>query len=425
MLSLLYKVFLTVLSLMALLVVFGLSGEAPVMGWPSFVLPMIFWGVLLSLIVIWRGRPTVTRPFGRVMRGLRGIVWVFHFLCCTAALAYSFGTNSFVHQVLVVMLAIPSALTLLFLYKTAKPKVDPTAAAAAASTGVTDDSVESLQAFYQTYTTQHRAAIDAFAQQFRALLVEKYGFREDFVRAESYTIAVLPGVSAFAVWHHKGKTPEETAKQIFNDMCFSPDVNNPAIFARHVDTGEDLPPDYDYKDWQHRYLGRTPVQKASFFIMLPVTLAFFYALVFLTYLPSDVWYYTALGMSIALVIAFGISIYNRWKSGRLLTQPGKRKLKAYDLLWMPPFAVLLIWFTLAAGVGGVMTEMAGTSHTAVYVYKKTSGKACLDVGKRVVALSEFCLHREAHNTLPKEGQARFSGKQSWFGVTLSEMEPVF
>lgn len=418
MLSLLYKVFLTVLSLMALLVVFGLSDEPPVIGWPSFVLPMIYWGGLLSLIVIWRGRPTVARPFGRVMRGLRGLAWVFHFLCCTAALAYSFGPNVFVYQVLVVMLAIPSALTLLFLYKTAKPKEDP----AAAATATTDNSVESLTAFYQTYTAQHQAEIDAFDQQFRSLLIEKYGFREDFVQAESYTTAVLPNVSAFAIWHHKGKTPEEAAKQIFNDMCFSPDVNNPAIFARHVDTGEDLPPDYDYKDWQHRYLGRTPMQKASFFIMTPIALAFFYALIFLTYLPSDVWYYTALGMSIALVIALGISVYNRWKAGRLLTQPGKRKLKAYDLIWMPPFAVFMIWFTLAGGVGGVMTEMTGAPHAAVYIYKKSSGKPCLHVGDRAISLSKFCLRREAHNTLPKDGLARFSGKQSWFGVTLDRME---
>lgn len=424
MLSLLSKVLLTVLTLLALLIVFGLSEESPFLGWPSFVLQMVYWGGLLSLIVIWRGRATAARPFGRVMRGLRGLVWVFHFLCCTAALAYCFGPNPFVHQVFVIVLAIPSALTLLFLYKTAKPKGDPTTAAAA-STGGTGDSVESLRAFYQTYTTQHQAELDVFAQQFRALLIEKYGFREDFVRAESYTISVLPGVSAFAVWHHKGKTPEEAAKQIFNDMCFSPDVNNPAIFARHVDTGEDLPPDYDYKDWQHRYLGRTPVQKASFFIMLPVTLAFCYALVFLTYLPSDVWYYTALGMSIALVIAFGISIYNRWKSGRLLTQPGKRKLKAYDLIWMPPFAVFMIWFTLAGGVGGVITEMTGTPHTAVYIYKKSSGKPCLHVGDSALVLSKFCLRREVHNTLPKDGQARFSGKQSWFGVTLSRLDPAF
>lgn len=410
--SLISKTFLTLLSLMAVLMVFALSGKPPVIGWPSFALPGILWGALLTIIVVWRGQTTAVRPFSRVMRVMRGFVWVFHCICFTTVVVYLVLTK----KIILLVLAVPSVLVFLFLSKTAKPKEDPTAVTA------TDNSVESLTAFYQNYTTQHQAEMDAFARQFRTLLVEKYGFREEFVQAESYTAEVLPDVSAFAVWHHKGKTPEEMAKQIFNDMCFSRDANNPAIFARHVDTGEELPADYDYTHWQNRYLGRTPQQKIAVLIMLPIALAFFYALVFITYLPSDIWYYTSLGMSIALTVAIGVSVYNRWKAGRLLTQPGKRKLKVYDLIWMPPFAVFTIWFTLVNGVGGVITEFAGTPHTAVYTYKKTSSKPCLHIGEGFSALNKFCLRREAHNTLPKESRASFSGRETWFGVSLDVME---
>jgi len=358
------------------------------------------WG--LTMLGIWR---TYDRE-NAVSHFLFRAVCALHGFGVAAAL----GTAAATGRAVFLLAAVPSGLVLLALALKARPGM-------LAQWGGRQPAVD-----WHAYYMQHKGDIDAMMQAFRRVLVEKHGMREDYVATLDMRNAIAPDVPVAAAWHFDGHTPEEMAGKLIDTYYFSRDANNPVIFAKHMDTGEDLPPDYDYDHWAHRNFGRTAGQKFATAAMLLVLGGCLYGLFFATFLPAAQWHYLALGISVALSAALCARLFAQLAQGRLRTQPGKRKLKKWDLVWLAPFAVFFCWLSIGTGIGLPATQVFGAPHEAVYEYRKNSSKPCLSIQAEVFSLSRFCLARDAYNRLSPKGAATFKGKKSWFGESLEYMQ---
>ncbi len=408
------KIITTFLNLlMGMILLAGMQDQA-LQGYAPVIVFAAMAALLVTFVAIWRSPGRQDRPFGKVLRVFRGMTWAVHFVW----VVFVFVAFILQKQPWILLCAFPSVLVFTILSQ--KPKPSP-AAANDDSGHVQTVAKALLEQNLRAYYEMHQSEIDVMEKEFRRLMIEKYSMHESYVQEELFKAAALSGVSPATAWHQKGETVEAVADKFINALYFSRDANNPAIFAKHMDTGEDLPPDYDYSHWSHRLLGRSAGQKLTTFIGIILICCFFYGLIFSTFLPSKTWSYLSLGIALALAIVLSLQIFLRWKTGRLRTQPGKRRLRKLDMIWLPLFLVFMLWFVFSSGIGATLTDSFGAPHQAVYHYKKKAGKPCLLLKTDFIAFNKFCLDRAAFDALPREGSATFKGKKSWFGASLKVM----
>lgn len=399
--------------LLAIAVLLALAMVLPSGGQSIAAIIAVLLAVWLTFAAIYT-RPDASGMYGMWQRIVRAAAWLLHVPIFLLSLCLAiFGSSLWP-----LLLALAPVTVFLILLRSRVPRdADKKKKWKATSPEDAAMLAAQLRAHYMLY----KAEIDAMMQEFKRLLVEKHGMREDYVAKLEIESSAAPDIPVATGWHMDGQAPEEMADKLIDAYYFSRDANNPAIFERHMDTGEALSPDYDYDHWAHRNFGRSAGQKFATVVMLLVLGSCMYGIFFATFLPSAPWYYLSLGMSVALSAALCIRLYTQLAQGRLRTQPGKRKLKKADFLWLAPFGVFFFWFSINTGIGLPVTQAIGAPYEAVYAYKKKSSKPCLTIQSDILSLSRFCLSRDAYNALPKSGVATFKGKKSWFGESLEYM----
>lgn len=381
--------------------------------------------VFLTLTAFYVPPNAVTGVYGLGMRFLRFFIWVLHLLI--------FGLFVFValHRgpIWGLALALPSFLVLVTLFQTGKrPRLRQAAIKKAKAEKKkqqqtllsTDPDLAVIE--MRIYYAMHQAEIDAMLQTFRTLLVEKHGMREDFVKTIKRSQAEKEDLPISIEWHMRGTTAEEEAQKMCDVLYFSEHANNPAIFAKHMTTGEDLPADYEYDHWATRNLGHSTGQRVmmiGIFAALGCSLYTIYGQV--TFVASGLWQQLTIGISLALTLAFLVQSLKRFQRGDIRTQPGRRKLKKWDLFWLMPFCAVFCWFMIGGGVGATLTAAFGTTHEAAYAYKKIPGKNCVTVEEGFPVLSRFCVPAASFQRMEKEGRVFFKGKKTWFGVVLDKV----
>lgn len=380
----------------------------------------------LTALTIWAlyTRPEAQEKINSIGRGcmlfIRGVllffVWAIHILFCMIFLAGG-----------LVPLVLPSLFVFVVLFqnsreiKSNKPETKKQKHTQIQQANLPKDENLAAQEM-RTYYAAHQAEIDAMLQTFRTLLVEKHGMREDFVMQIKHSQENLKDLPISIRWHMFGTTAAEEAQKLCDTLYFSADANNPAIFAKHMTTGEDLPADYEYDHWATRNLGHSTGQRVmmiGIFAALGCNLYTIYGQV--TFVASGLWQQLTIGISLALTLAFLVQSLKRFQRGDIRTRPGRRKLKKWDLFWLMPFCAVFCWFMIGGGVGATLTAAFGTTHEAAYAYKKIPGKNCVTVEEGFPVLSRFCVPAASFQRMEKEGRVFFKGKKSWFGESLEVM----
>jgi hypothetical protein len=364
--------------------------------------------IFLNLLVLHVPYDATDSLSGQLIRFARRAAWIVNGLWIVLLGVAALATQHF----LVMVAAVPSLAV--FAYMLISARRAEASAASSVSVPIAAAQPPKTPEEFMAYLQRHRVEVAGFEQDFRRLLVEKYGFREDYVRKQNFEALLRPYISLNTRGDLYDVTPALLADQFFNDMFFSPDANNPEIFARNVDTDEPLPPDYDHTDLWHRALGRTTLAKVTNVLLLPLLVAVFYA-ESATYLPSAEWrvvsWLLAAGASGLLII----NLYGRWKKGRLRTARGKRKYSGYAFFWMSPALLFMAWLLIYNGVGHTLHLVSNKPVKASYSYNGGSDR-CLYIG-----VARFCPEGGAIKDMPEEGNATFIGKRSWFGTTIDSM----
>ncbi|HRI75835.1 MAG TPA: hypothetical protein PLX33_02490 [Alphaproteobacteria bacterium] len=385
-----------------------------------------------NIVVVWRWRAAAAGPFGVAYKLLRGFLWMVNIVALLVA-----GVGSSKNPVALYLL-LPSGFALLAMMlggrkNTAEESSVETLQPAAAS--VQDAAPVSAAAekpkgnpFAEpdipAYYAAHRTAVDAMQREFTGLLIDKYGLQPDFVRETFPTRA--DGVPPAVRWHIDGKTAAQAADEFFNLLYHSPEANNPKIFARHVETGEPLPPDYNHRDWRDKFLGRGADQKVMSVVMLAMGAAFFYGFYGDVFLPSREWFLMSIAIAVLLTVMLGVNLLNRWASGRMRPQPGQRQLKKRDALWLLPLCAVLLWFMVYTGAGSVGNALAGQPMRQGLAYKKAGSGDCLRITEtEAFTFAKFCLKASDFDALPQTGFIDISGRRSWFGRSLDAYHMPF
>lgn len=151
----------------------------------------------------------------------------------------------------------------------------------------------------------------------------------------------------------------------------------------------------------------------------------YYAWKFVGYIGSPVWFFVAgvLGFAMACVFVFGA--FQRLASQKNVQalHIGRFLMRKKEIIATGCVCFFLAWPAFYS-FGAIATSIIGQPHKAVYDYRQTAdGRAVLV--DTMSFFSQLPLPPVFLKNLPKEGRASFSGKKSWFGVTLSEIEPAF
>lgn len=369
--------------------------------------------IFLNLLVLHVPYDATDSLSGQLIRFARRAAWIVNGLWIVLLGVAALATQHF----LVMVAAVPSLAV--FAYMLISARRAEASAASSVSAPIAAAQPPKTPEEFMAYLQRHRAEVAGFEQDFRRLLVEKYGFREDYVRKQNFEALLRPYISLNTRGDLYDVTPALLADQFFDDMFFSPDANNPEIFARNVDTDEPLPPDYDHTDLWHRALGRTMEQKISTITVVFLGAPAYYALMHSAYLPSAAWFYVSQVLAAALFFICAANMYGRWKKGRLRD---KRKLRWYHLIWMSPCAAVFLWAFVYFGAGYTAHLLVDKPIKAFYAYERSSSQPCLNILRtEAFQMAHFCLARDEINRLPMKAAANFSGKRSWFGTTLDSM----
>lgn len=373
---------------------------------------------ILNIVIAWRGRPSAQEPFSHAYVLCRGIGWFFN-LFLLLVIGVMTGMAGYMQAL---WAAAPVAAGLVALVLTRQPIAAPAKPDLSADAPASVIAPVSLAEYY----ARHKTAVDKTQADFDALLIDQYGFQPDYVRLHPARSAENAEIPAAAAWHRDGKDIAKEADAYFNVFYFSPDANNPAVFARHVETGEPLSPDFDYNDWRDKFLGRSADIKIFTLTLLFLGAAAVYGFYLDAYLPSPAWRDTSVAIALVLCVMLGINIEKRRRMGRFRQQPGKRVLKKRDMIWAVPFGAVLVWGAVYIGIGSVGNYMLGTPAQKELAYKKSSRKACLQIeAGEALAFARYCLPRNAYNALPTQGILMFSGHASWFGMSADQHHAPF
>jgi|GEM_PF-4788377 len=400
--------------LLALFVLLGIARVLPSGGQSLAALVMVLLAVGLTIFAL-QTRPDASGVYVGWQRVVRLAAWMLHVPIFLLSLLLVFIGKSFWP----LLLALPPVTVFLVLLR------NPAFSGGVKRQkrkGETAEDIANRAAQLRAHYVLHETEIRAMAQEFKRLLIEKYGMREDYVAKLEIENSVAPDVPVATAWHLEGYTPAEMANRLIDIYHFSSHANNPAIFSKHLDTGEDLPADYQYDHWAHRYFGRTGGQKLASVIIILLVLSCLYGIYFGTFFSSAAWSQLALGISVALSIALCVRFLRQMKEGRLRSHPNGRRFGKGDVLWLGPLCTVLLWWSIEHGIGLPATALFGTPHEAVYAYKKNAGKPCLWIDAPAFSLSRFCLARDVYHRLPETGTATFKGKKSWFGKRVEEMK---
>lgn len=389
--------------------------------WAQYVLLSIAAMAAGNMIVCWRWRATADVPFSILYKLFRGFLWVVN-LAVLLLIGVGIGSTG---DLRISLLLLPSASAVLALVLTGrqKPEHAPPNEKPLNAKAELAKHASVAQSDIQTYYAAHYAEIHALRAEYERVLVDKYGFQPDFVRD-------LRGADAEAKaateWHIAGKTAEQAADELFNLFYHSPEANNPKIFARHVETGEPLPPDFNHNDWRDKFLGRSSDQKVMSAVMLVLGAAFSYGFYADVFLPSREWFFMSLAVTCVLTLLLGINLFSRWTSGRIRAQPGRRQPTKWDALWVLPLAALLLWFMVYLGAGSVGNAFAGEPMRQSFAYQKTATRHCLRITETAAfTFAKLCLKEQDDRSLPQTGFIDASGRRSWFGVSLDSYHMPF
>lgn len=409
------RFFLTLAVTLSNLIVFGFSfalatGTPPFEGALVFIIQLVFPWVfgllsLINIIVVWRWRSSPSRPFSALMRGLRLSAWVLNISMTViiAIVALVAGKPA------ALAVGAPWILALVALQWTREGWFEAAQIPAATRTAadVIDDAA---------YYLAHKVEIDSLRDAMKEALVDRHGFQPVYLEK----IFTRDGQRLAIAAHRSGESAQSAARAFFSHIYNSPEANNPEIFARHVETGEALPPDYDYQNWRERFLGRSGPQHVISLVTIVFGLAFFYGFYWDTFLPSPDWRDASFVIALSLSLLLGARWLRMWKDGRIAVPPkGRRKYRKWDVLWMVPGACGLIWIMIYVGVGSVMTAGAGVPVQMEFAYKKVSGKPCVHIKETgAFNLARKCLKPEDYRALGQSGRMVFEGRQSWFGVSI-------
>ncbi|MFN7114843.1 MAG: hypothetical protein ACK4PK_10860 [Alphaproteobacteria bacterium] len=169
------------------------------------------------------------------------------------------------------------------------------------------------------------------------------------------------------------------------------------------------------EDLACRILGRTEAQKRASIIIIPLMVLGLYFMRYGSYIPSWPW------IVCSGVLALGFS-YPLARIGLdSLQAPNSRfSLQSGDIKWLLPIAAGFLFFTLSYGLGYLLNGAVGDKTRASFAYAKSNvKKECLNVTGDVGQLStKYCIRREDAAYLPDRGQLDFTGRESWFGVSL-------
>lgn len=363
----------------------------------------------LNLFILWHWHRSAVLPMPQWVRLLRAAAWGGNILYILVVCVLSLFSGMFYGLIAL----IPAVLGVMALRVTLRASLVPAPAPKPQAPQIVP------QAEHPAYYARHKEEIDRLQSDVCRLLTDKYGMQPEFVRRAFHTYG--EGLPLAVAVHMAGRTAEAQAEELFSQLYHSPQANNPVIFARHVDTGEPLAPDHDFLDWRERLLGRTSAAKAMSLLILPVLVGWFFVFYFQTYLPSRAWRDVSLGISLVLAVLCCVRFYQRHAQGKVHAQPGKRKGRKEDIVWLAPFAYGFIWLFIYIGVGGVAASVWKTPVQVEYAYKKKSGTTCLFIEEtEAYAMAQKCLRCDVYNRLPNKGRLRFSGYRSWFGEILTE-----
>lgn len=377
-----------------------------------FGLVMLVLGVG-NVAIVWRWRAQPGNPFDITYRFYRGFLWTLNLLVFLL-LGFVAGGN-----LKLLWLALPCGLGLLGLVFTRRAYADggiqTTEQVAAVAPVLSDDD----------YYAQRKAEMDQLQQETVRILIDKYGFQPEFVQ-RGLSITPLDNRAA-RVGQGERLTAEVAAERVFNLFYHSREANNPEVFARHVETGEPLPPDFNHRDWRDVYLGRGSDQKIISLMAIIFGAGLIYGIFADSFFPSAVWFQASVLPTLMLMCMLGINFRKRWLQGRVRAQPGRRAPRKLDMLWAVPFGFVLLWFTLYAGMGSIGNAAIGQPVRTEYAYKKAgNGKPCLRItNAEAFSFAQFCVSRSNFQTLPEEGTLGFTARRAWFGTSLSEYHMPF
>lgn len=410
----------------------------------------------LNLLVPWRWRASVERPFGIPYRLCRALGWAVNLLLFVVAVFAAIGMG----DIRPLFLAVPCGLALLALlltrsrgsavketpvgeYRHSPSDMHPDAAQRMpmpekGSVGEpvwTENQPAPKKAAVPeanplgapdiaTHYAMHGAEVDALQAEFAVLLVDKYGLRSDFVD-ETFSLHAADAPPAVQ-WHMDGKTAAQAADEFFGKLYYSPEANNPQIFGRHVETGEPLPPDYPYDSWIERNLGRTLGQKMAGGVALVFMWTAWQAAAG-DFIVSREWFMPALALGIAVGMPGGFWLYRRWQRGY-----SRFKAEKGTAPWIVLISSFACAFCIYFGAGSVVHPFFADTERGNYAYRKDKysrqgvniGTKCLLVRMEPDVLrgreSRVCIKPSDYEQMDETGFIDLIISRSWFGLGVEK-----
>lgn len=407
------KIFATIVNAVSgLFLLAALTENAFVEGAQLSIVLFFAAGMLVTLVAVWRSPGRWDKPFGMMMRGIRILTWGFHGVLMAVIMACAFVDR----QPWLLLVLLPSLLVYAILHQKPLPP---------SAMGLFDrgDNEATERRKLSDYYAEHKVEIDALDKACCRLLIDLHFVRDEIVGEGMMQIKDLPHVPYAAISHLRGDTAEIMAIDVAEVLRHSYGDNNPQIFTKHMDTGEVLPPDYEYDSWRHDFLGHSHTQKIISLVILLLVGCSVYGFFHRAYLMSESWGFTSIGISLGLAILFCRHRLECAAVSDLRTRREQLNLKKLDMIWFFPVVVGFCWLMMADGVGTVLTQAFGQPYEAAYYYEKSHGKMCLTIYADFWSIDEFCLNEAEFARLPSEGRAVFAGKKAWFGESLEYMQP--
>lgn len=271
----------------------------------------------------------------------------------------------------------------------------------------------------QEYYLAHKVDIDAHENEFTRLMNEEYGFSTKFT--EGTLTAHLAGqpVKMAIFLYRDGVTPEEMARRFYDSLAYSVNRENPAVFARNIETGKETPADAKKPSFlKVLFFGEAYPARATIIISLALFSASFlglYVMLSTPFTPSPEWQNYGAAVSILCGLAFiALSISSLNASHYYATH---RRKPPGAFVYSIFFLIItgLLWMALVPGIGGLATLAIGKEEHKVFVLKRTGAKGCVRLQAERHSWGDYCFNSITADQLRGMTELEFAVSVSWFG----------